>query len=95
MSASNCTVGSPTSSPATNATAAGELAPHWAAAGRTREALVASVEAAHQAEAVFGLAEARAHLERALALWDAVPDAHPLVGLDYAELCSWAAESPA
>ncbi len=73
-------------------TAAAELAPHWAAAGRPREALVASVEAAHQAEVVFGLAEARAHLERALALWDAVPVAQQVVGLDYAELCSWAAE---
>ena len=52
-----------------------ELAPHWAAAGRSREALAASVDAARQAEAVFGLAEALAHLERALALWDAVPDA--------------------
>ena len=69
-----------------------ELAPHWAAAGRSAEALAASVEAARQAEAVFGLAEALAHLERALALWDAVPDAAELAGLDLAELCSWAAE---
>ena len=69
-----------------------ELAPHWAAAGRTREALVASVEAARQAEAVFGLAEAHAHLERALRLWSAVPDAAELVNIDPAELCSWAAE---
>ena len=45
-----------------------------------------------QAEAVFGLAEARAHLERALALWAAVPDAAELAGLDLAELCAWAAE---
>ena len=45
-----------------------ELAPHWAAAGRAAQALTASVEAACQAEAVFGLAEAAAHLERALAL---------------------------
>ena len=49
--------------------AAAELAPHWAAAGRSAEALAASVEAARQAEAVFGLAEALAHLERALGLW--------------------------
>jgi DNA-binding CsgD family transcriptional regulator len=69
-----------------------ELAPHWAAAGRTREALVASVEAARQADAVFGLAEALAHLERVLALWDAVPDAAEIAGLDHAQLCSWAAE---
>ena len=60
------------------AAAPAELAPHWAAAGRSAEALAASVEAARQAEAVFGLAEALAHLERALALWDAVPDAAEL-----------------
>jgi DNA-binding CsgD family transcriptional regulator/tetratricopeptide (TPR) repeat protein len=69
-----------------------ELAPHWAAAGRTKEALAASVEAARQAEAVFGLAEALAHLERALGLWPAVPDAAELADLDLAGLCSWAAE---
>ena len=66
-----------------------ELAPHWAAAGRSSEALAASVDAARQAEAVFGLAEAHAHLERALALWPAVPDAATLAGLDLAELCAW------
>ena len=66
--------------------------PHWAAAGRSTEALAASVEAARQAEAVFGLAEALAHLERALALWHAVPDAAELVGLDLAELCTRTAE---
>ena len=69
-----------------------ELAPHWAAAGRSAEALAASVDAAREAEAVFGLAEAHAHLERALALWHAVPDAAELAGLDLAELCTWAAE---
>ena len=73
------------------ATAPAELAPHWAAAGRNVEALVASVEAARQAEAVFGLAEALAHLERALGLWPAVPGAAELVRLDLAGLCSWAA----
>jgi DNA-binding CsgD family transcriptional regulator/tetratricopeptide (TPR) repeat protein len=65
-----------------------ELAPHWAAAGRSAEALTASVDAAREAEAVFGLAEAHAHLERALALWDTVPDAGELVGLDIAEVCA-------
>jgi tetratricopeptide (TPR) repeat protein len=74
------------------AAAAAELAPHWAAAGRSTEALAASVEAARQAAAVFGLAEALSNLERALALWPAVPDATELVGLDLAELCSWASE---
>jgi DNA-binding CsgD family transcriptional regulator/tetratricopeptide (TPR) repeat protein len=69
-----------------------EIAPHWAAAGRSSEALVASLEAARQAEAVFGLAEAAGHFERALALWDAVPDAAELAGLDLAELCARTAE---
>jgi len=74
------------------AASAAELAPHWAAAGRSTEALAASVDAARQAEAVFGLAEAHAHLERALALWHALPDAAELARLDLAELCSWTAE---
>jgi DNA-binding CsgD family transcriptional regulator/tetratricopeptide (TPR) repeat protein len=69
-----------------------ELAPHWAAAGRAAEALAASVEAAREAEAVFGLAEAHAHLERAVALWDAVPYAAAVAGLDFAGLCAWAAD---
>jgi DNA-binding CsgD family transcriptional regulator/tetratricopeptide (TPR) repeat protein len=78
---------------ARNGTAsAAELAPHWAAAGRSREALATSIEAARQAEAVFGLAEALAHLERALVLWPAVPDASELAGIDLATLCSRAAE---
>jgi DNA-binding CsgD family transcriptional regulator/tetratricopeptide (TPR) repeat protein len=72
--------------------AAAELAPHWAAAGRTSEALVASLEAAREATAVFGLAEAHAHLERALALWDAVSDAAELTGVDHYVLCTGAAE---
>jgi len=70
---------------------AAELALHWAAAGRSRDAFTASVEAAREAEAVYGLAEARAHLERALALWEDVPDAADLPGLDLVELCSWTA----
>ena len=68
-----------------------ELAPHWAAAGRSSEALSASVDAARQAQAVFGLAEAHGHLERALALWPAVPDAADLAGVDLAGLCAWTA----
>jgi tetratricopeptide (TPR) repeat protein len=52
----------------------------------------AASPAERQAQAVFGLAEAFAHLERALALWPVVPDAVDLVKVDLAELCSWAAE---
>jgi DNA-binding CsgD family transcriptional regulator/tetratricopeptide (TPR) repeat protein len=69
-----------------------ELALHWAVAGRSTEALTASVEAAREAEAVFALAEAHAHLERALALWPAVPDAAEAAGLDLAQLCTWSSE---
>jgi DNA-binding CsgD family transcriptional regulator/tetratricopeptide (TPR) repeat protein len=76
----------------TGAAGPAELAPHWAAAGRTSEAFVASVEAAREAEAVFGLAEAVRHLERALTLWDALPNAAQLAGLDLAELCTRTAE---
>ena len=76
----------------TAAASPAELAPHWAAAGRSAEALAASVEAARQAEALFGLTEAVAHLERALALWATVPGAAGLAGLDLAGLCSWASE---
>src|SRR5215218_1982088 len=71
---------------------AAELAKHWAAAGRAPEALVASVAAGREAEAVFGLAEALQHLERALEFWDLVPEAAELVGLDLAALLVWAAE---
>jgi tetratricopeptide (TPR) repeat protein len=53
---------------------------------------VASIEAAREAEAVFGLAEAHGHLERALALWTVVPDAAELAGVDLVELCRWTAE---
>src|SRR6185437_15793744 len=69
-----------------------ELARHWAAAGRKAEALSASVQAAHQAQAVFGLAESHAHLERALELWPAVPDAAERAGIDLAGLLTSTAE---
>ena len=71
---------------------AAELAQHWAAAGRAPEALVASVAAGREAEAVFGLAEAAQHLERALELWDLIPGAAELVGLDLTALLAWTAE---
>ena len=71
---------------------AAELASHWAAAGRKADALLASVEAAREAQTDFGLAEALGHLEHALELWDVVPDASELVQIDLAELSMWAAE---
>src|SRR5262249_60380723 len=71
-----------------------ELAPHWDAAGRPVEALSASVDAAREAAAIFGLAEARAHLERAPRLWYAVPDAEGRTGPARAEPSPWAAALP-
>ena len=69
-----------------------ELAIHWAAAGRHADAVVASVEAGRRAEALFALAETRAHVERALELWDLVSNVADLVPIDLGELCAWAAE---
>ena len=74
-----------------DATAA-ELAPHWAAAGRPAEALSASMVAAREAQAVFGLAEAHAHLERAIVLWHRVPDSRERPDTDLSSVCAWAAE---
>ncbi len=74
------------------AAGAAELAQHWAAARHAPEALVTSVAAAREAEAVCGLAEARAHIERVLALWGEVPDADERIGRDLGALCSWGAD---
>ena len=73
-------------------TATGEAAQHWMSAGRPVEALVASVEAAGEAEAVSGLAEALQHVERALELWGHVPNPEELTGLELPALLAWAAE---
>jgi DNA-binding CsgD family transcriptional regulator/tetratricopeptide (TPR) repeat protein len=71
---------------------AGELAPHWAAAGRAVEALAASVRAARDAEAVSGRAEALAHLETALGLWPVVPEADQHAGMGLSAVLTWAAQ---
>jgi DNA-binding CsgD family transcriptional regulator/tetratricopeptide (TPR) repeat protein len=71
---------------------AGELAQHWAAAGRPVEAFAASLEAARVAESACGLAEALAHLERVLSLWDEVPAAMRLAGAPLADVLARTAE---
>jgi DNA-binding CsgD family transcriptional regulator len=68
-----------------------ELAHHWHLAQDQPRSLVASLDAARQAETTVGIDEARSHVERALTLWDQVPDAHELTGLDHRELLQWAA----
>lgn len=71
---------------------AAEPAQHWAAAGRPVEALAASLQAAHEAAAVSGLAEALGHVERVLDLWDQVPGAGELAGIEHPSVLAWAVE---
>jgi DNA-binding CsgD family transcriptional regulator/tetratricopeptide (TPR) repeat protein len=54
--------------------AAAELAHHWQIAGRPGHALSASLQAGEQAESVHAYTEAGRHLERALELWERVPE---------------------
>jgi len=75
------------------ASRAARLAYHWAAAGDQPRALSASVQAAAAAEGVYALAEAQLQLERALALWDQVPDAEALAGVDRVGLLARCAEA--
>lgn len=71
---------------------ASELAHHWSAAGRPREALQSSIEAALDAEAVSGPAEALQHFDRALDLWDQVDDPESVTGHDLGRVLTGAAE---
>src|SRR3954471_7058982 len=68
------------------------IAHHYAAAGDQAAALRASVRAAAAAEAVNAHGEAAALLERALELWDRVPDAQAVAGADQVTLLRRAAE---
>jgi DNA-binding NarL/FixJ family response regulator/tetratricopeptide (TPR) repeat protein len=61
---------------------AAQLAYHWFAAHDIPRALAASVEAGRRAAAGYAYADAHAHYERALELWDRVPDAAERTGLD-------------
>ena len=71
--------------------AAAELAHHWHLAQDQPRALVASLQAAREAETSVGIDEARSHVERALSLWDQVPGAQGLTGYEHTELLEWAA----
>ncbi|WP_377286386.1 helix-turn-helix transcriptional regulator [Planomonospora corallina] len=65
---------------------AAELAHHYLAAHDLAGALAASVEAGRRAERLGAPAEAHRHFERALGLWERVPDAEALTGTDHAGL---------
>jgi DNA-binding CsgD family transcriptional regulator/tetratricopeptide (TPR) repeat protein len=62
------------------------LAWHYAAAQDQPRALRASVEAAHAAHASFAVSDEQHHLECALELWDAVPDAAGAAGTTRSDL---------
>jgi DNA-binding CsgD family transcriptional regulator/tetratricopeptide (TPR) repeat protein len=55
---------------------AAEAASHWAAVGRNAEELRARLIAARAAEQVYAYADAAAHWQRAIELYEAEPDAH-------------------
>jgi len=71
----------------------GQLAYHWYAAHDLGQALLASVKAGQAAEAASALAEALGHYERALSLWDQVPEAAAASPLDRGTLLHRAAET--
>ena len=70
-----------------------ELAEHWYRARQPDEALTWSAHAARSAERVYAHGEAARHWERALELWDQVPDAAVRVGLDWIGLHTRAART--
>jgi DNA-binding CsgD family transcriptional regulator/tetratricopeptide (TPR) repeat protein len=65
---------------------AGEVAHHWLRARRLPEALSASVTAGLAADAAAAPGDALAHYERALEVWDSVPDAADRSSLTWREL---------
>ena len=68
-----------------------ELAWHWYAAHDLPRAFDASLAAAGAAEARYAFPEALAHYERALELWDQVPDPETRAGRDRVDLLAAAA----
>jgi DNA-binding CsgD family transcriptional regulator/tetratricopeptide (TPR) repeat protein len=73
------------------ATVRAELACHWRGAHDLPRALGASVEAGLAARRVFAYAEALRHLEKALEMWERVPDAAERAGMSRADVLRAAA----
>jgi tetratricopeptide (TPR) repeat protein len=80
---------------ASPAVAAAEVAVHWDAAGDWAQALPARVTAGLAAERARALAEADDHYQRALTLWERVPEPGQPGGLDWVGLLARAAETAA
>ncbi|MDQ1459243.1 MAG: hypothetical protein QOI08_727 [Actinomycetota bacterium] len=64
------------------AVVASAIALHRYAAHDLPRALVGAIDATHEASRSYAHAEALGHLERALEIWGAVPDASALTGID-------------
>src|SRR4029450_1731629 len=79
--------------PGAGAVERGQLAYHWYAAHDLGQALVASVQAGPAAGAGSAPAEALGHYERALELWDQVPEAAARSPLDRGTVLFRAAEA--
>ena len=73
------------------ASVAGILACHWNAAHDVPRALGASVAAGLASKRVLAFSEAKRHFERALELWDRVPDAEERAGCDRVDVLRHAA----
>jgi ATP/maltotriose-dependent transcriptional regulator MalT len=71
------------------------IAHHYYAAGDQAAALTASVKAGKGADAVHAHGEAAAQFERALDLWERVPDAEEVAGIEQVELYRLAANENA
>jgi DNA-binding CsgD family transcriptional regulator/tetratricopeptide (TPR) repeat protein len=74
------------------AVAAAELAIHWDVAGDAAQALPARAEAGLAAEQAHAFPEAQRHYERALQLWERVPNPGRPAGLDRISLLARAAD---
>lgn len=72
-----------------------ELAYHWDAAGEAARAYSAHVDAGLAAEGAYAFPDADRHFERALELWDEVPDADDRSSLDWPHLAQRAADAAA
>ena len=77
------------------AAVAGMLACHWNAAHDVPRALGASVAAGLASKRVLAFSEAKRHFERALELWDRVPDAEERAGCDRVDVLRHAAAAAA
>jgi DNA-binding NarL/FixJ family response regulator len=72
-----------------------EIAHHWHAAHELPRALEASIAAAEMAERMYAFADAQREYERALEVWEQVPDAQARTGMQRVELLERAARAAA